>query len=290
MRSMTGIGNGRAREGRRELRVEIRSVNHRFLDVALRLPDALASFETELRQRLQEVVDRGRLSVAVEFEQSEVPLVVRFDEAFVRAFVEESRRVAQQHGLRDDLGVRDLAAIDRAFVVEEAELEEDLARRLLFAAFDDALDAYQTMRAAEGDKLAAELARRIDRVAEQVEIVRGQAERIPDELRRRLEERLEKMGAKDAVDPQRLAQEVVLLVDRATVHEELERMDSHLAQFRETLGAEGPVAKRLGFLLQEMHREVNTTGSKSSDLTITNAVVRMKEEIENVREQIQNLE
>lgn len=290
MRSMTGIGHGRAHEDRRELRVEIRSVNHRFLDVVVRLPDAFQSFETELRQRLQEVVDRGRLTVTVESDQRDVPIEVRFDEAFVRAFVEESRRVAQLHGLEDDLGVRDLAAIDRAFVVEESTLDEDVARRLLFAAFDDALASYQAMRGAEGAKLASELTKRIDRVAEQVEIVRGQADRIPDEMRRRLEERLEKMGAKDAVDPQRLAQEVVLMVDKATVHEELERMDSHLAQFRETIATDGPVAKRLGFLLQEMHREVNTTGSKSSDLTITNAVVRMKEEIENVREQIQNLE
>lgn len=287
---MTGIGHGSAHDDTRELRVDIRSVNHRFLDVVMRLPDAFSVFETELRQRIQDVVDRGRLSVTVEFEQTVPQLEVQFHEPFVRAFVEEARRVAQLHGLTDDLSIRDLAGIDRAFVVKEAALDESVARRLLFTAFDAALADYQSMRSAEGGKLAVDLGGRIDRIAEQLEIVRAQAARIPDELRRRLEERLERMGAADAVDPQRLAQEVVLLVDKATVHEELERMDSHLAQFRETLGAEGPVAKRLGFLLQEMHREVNTTGSKSSDLTITNAVVRMKEEIENVREQIQNLE
>jgi uncharacterized protein (TIGR00255 family) len=113
---------------------------------------------------------------------------------------------------------------------------------------------------------------------------------VPAELRRKLEQRLERMGAGDAVDPQRLAAEVALLADRSTVSEEIERMESHLTQFRETLGGGGAGAKRLGFLLQEMHREVNTTGSKSTDLQITDAVVRMKEELENLREQIQNLE
>jgi len=290
MRSMTGIGHGVAHDDQREVRIDIRSVNHRFLDVVLRLPDAFTTFETEIRQRLQKVVDRGRLSVTVEFDQAEPQVDVRFNEAFVRAFVAEARRVAKEHDLAEDLSIRDLAAIDRAFVVEQGAVDEDVCRRLLFEAFDFALVSYQEMRTKEGDTLAVELGKRIDRVAEQVEIVREQAARIPDELKRRLEERLQRMGAQDAVDPQRLAQEVVLLVDKATIHEELERLDSHLVQFRETLGAEGPVAKRLGFLLQEMHREVNTTGSKSSDLTITNAVVRMKEEIENVREQIQNLE
>ncbi len=290
MRSMTGIGHGRAHDGTNELRVEIRSVNHRFLDVVMRLPDAFASFETELRQRLQEVVDRGRLSVSLDFERTTPDLEVTFHEPFVKAFVIEARRIAKQHGLRDDLGVRDLAQIERAFVVRERELPEEVLRPLLDRAFDQALDDYQTMRAAEGAKLRDDLRARIDRIEQHVQSVRERADEVPAELRRRLEERLERMGAKDQVDPQRLAAEVVLLVDKATVHEELERMESHLAQFRETIAGEGPAAKRLGFLLQEMHREVNTTGSKSSDLTITDAVVRMKEEIENIREQIQNLE
>ena len=290
MRSMTGIGHGRARDGARELRMEIRSVNHRFLDVVVRLPDAFAEFETELRQRLQDTVDRGRLSVVADFDGADAPLEVRFDEAFVKAFVEAARRIAVQNSLHDDLGVAQLAQIERAFTVVEAVLPEDTRRRLLFEAFDQALASYQTMREAEGAKLADDLGARMDRVEQQLQTVKARSDEVPAQLRRRLEERLEKSGAKDAVDPQRLAAEVALLVDRATIHEELERMESHLAQFRETLRQEGPAAKRLGFLLQEMHREVNTTGSKSTDLEITNAVVRMKEEIENVREQIQNLE
>jgi len=287
---MTGIGHGRAHDGTNELRVEIRSVNHRFLDVVMRLPDAFASFETEIRQRLQEVVDRGRLSVTLEFEQTTPQLEVTFHEPFVKAFVVEARRIARAHGVRDDLSVSDLAQIDRAFVVREKDLPEEILRPLLDRAFDQALDDYQTMRAAEGAKLRDDLSARVDRIERHVQAVSERAQEVPAELRRRLEERLERMGAKDQVDPQRLAAEVVLLVDKATVHEELERMESHLSQFRETIAGEGPTAKRLGFLLQEMHREVNTTGSKSSDLTITDAVVRMKEEIENIREQIQNLE
>ena len=123
-----------------------------------------------------------------------------------------------------------------------------------------------------------------------MKVVGERAGEVPAELRRKLEQRLERMGAGDAVDPQRIAAEVALLADKATVSEEIERMESHIAQFRETASDGGAGAKRLGFLLQEMHREVNTTGSKSTDLQITDAVVRMKEELENLREQIQNLE
>ncbi len=290
MHSMTGIGNGRARREGCELRLEIRSVNHRFLDLSFRLPAAFAEFEARLRTRLQDAIDRGRVSVTAHFERAEPVLDVRFHEPFLRAYVAEARRMAKRHGLRDDLSIGQITQLDEAFTVREKELPARLRRELLEEAFDQALTRYQKMRATEGRKLGRDLLKRIDRIEKHMKVVRSRAEVVPSEIRRKLEERLARMGASDAVDPQRLAAEVALLVDRATVHEEIERMDSHLAQFREAVASGGPVAKRLGFLLQEMHREVNTTGSKSNDLAMTEAVMRMKEEIENLREQIQNLE
>jgi uncharacterized protein (TIGR00255 family) len=146
------------------------------------------------------------------------------------------------------------------------------------------------MREKEGGKLARDLGRRLTRVEKELAIVRRRSQGMGRELRERLEHRLRLAEAKDAVDPQRLAAEVALLVDRATISEEVERLESHLGQFRESLASEDPVAKRLGFLLQEMHREVNTTGSKAVQIEVTHAVVRMKEELESMREQIQNLE
>lgn len=290
MRSMTGMGIGQAHRGETSVRVEIRSVNNRFLDLGFRIPSALSEFEAGLRDRIQKSVTRGRVSVTVELERGQRDLQVRFNEPFVEAVLRSAREIADRHGLEADLDLADLMNLEDVFTVREAELPEDLAHELLDQAFAEALAGYTAMREAEGAKLRDDLLRRIDTIVQQLGRVRERADEVPKELRRKLEQRLERLNASDAVDPQRLAAEVALLADKATVSEEIERLESHLDQFRETVDDGGAGAKRLGFLLQEMHREVNTTGSKSTDLEITDAVMRMKEELENLREQIQNLE
>ena len=290
MRSMTGIGHATAREGKLALTLEIRSVNHRFLDLAFRVPSAFSEFEPLVRDRLQAEIDRGRVTVNFDFEQRQPQLEVRFHEPFVEAFVKEARRVARKHGLQDDLSVKDLAGMTEAFVVREKEIPQKLRRGLLDQALDKALQNFQRMRETEGRKLGKDLASGLKKIEVQMKVVRKHADSIAGDVERRLKERLERAGAADVVDPQRLAAEVALLADKATIREEIERMDSHLAQFHDALKEKGPVSKRLGFLLQEMHREVNTTGSKSNDLRVTDAVVRMKEQLENLREQIANVE
>lgn len=290
MRSMTGMGIGQAHAGSTAIRVEIRSVNNRFLDLAFRMPPALAEFENGLRERVQAAVTRGRVTVNVELERGQDDVEVRFNEPFINAVLESAREVAQKQGLEADLDLADLMNLDAAFEVHEADLPKDTVARLLEEAFGQALGGYSQMRESEGAKLRDDLLRRIDAIETHMKVVAERAGEVPAELKRKLEQRLERMGAGDAVDPQRVAAEVALLADKATVSEEIERMESHVVQFRETASGGGAGAKRLGFLLQEMHREVNTTGSKSTDLQITDAVVRMKEELENLREQIQNLE
>jgi uncharacterized protein (TIGR00255 family) len=290
MRSMTGMGIGQAHEGNLSVRVELRSVNNRFLDLSFRLPPALTDFEPKLRDRVQQAVSRGRVTVAIEFDRGVEDLGVEFNEPFLAAFLESAKDLARRHGLDADLDLGDLLALEDAFTVRESELDPGRAESVLDQAFDEALGDFTAMRETEGAKLRDDLARRIASISEQMSVVAEKAERVPAELRRKLEERLKRFGASDAVDPQRLAAEVALLADKATISEEIERMESHLAQFRQALSEGGAVAKRLGFLLQEMHREVNTTGSKSTDLEITSAVMRMKEDLENLREQIQNLE
>lgn len=290
MRSMTGMGIGQAHRGETSVRVEIRSVNNRFLDLAFRMPNALAEFEADLRDRLQQAVTRGRVNVTVEFDRGQGALDVSFNEPFIEAVLGSAREIAEKHGLDADLDLADLMNLDNVFTVREAELEPELKQKLLEDAFEQALRGYTAMREAEGAKLRDDLLKRIDTIDANLAKVRARADQVPIELRKKLELRLERSGAGDAVDPQRLAAEIALLADRATISEEIERMESHLAQFRETVNDGGAGAKRLGFLLQEMHREVNTTGSKSTDLQITDAVMRMKEELENLREQIQNLE
>jgi len=290
MRSMTGIGSGVARQDGVALRVEIRSVNHRFLDVVVRAPSALAEAEASLRQRMAEAIDRGRVTINVELERRVPEVDLQVNEAFVAEFVKRARALAKRHRIPEQISLTQILALPEAMSVREKQLPPKTLAALLDAATDQALKRFQTMREKEGRALARELLKRLKVVARHNKQVKANAAAVPQDLRTRLEERLRKLGAADAVDPQRLAAEVALLADKATVAEEVERLDSHLGQFEESVKSGEPVAKRLGFLLQEMHREVNTMGSKSTHLAITDAVLRMKEEIENLREQIQNLE
>jgi uncharacterized protein (TIGR00255 family) len=287
---MTGIGTGRAKIDDLSLQLELRSVNHRFLDLSLRLPPALSDLEPHLRQRIAAVVDRGRITVNAELESQVSRLEVEFDRVALEEFLSSARRLARDLDVEDDLRLSSLVNVEGIFRRREKEIPRKRREELLDRALEQALERFQRMREKEGGKLARDLGRRLTRVEKELAIVRRRSQGMGRELRERLEHRLRLAEAKDAVDPQRLAAEVALLVDRATISEEVERLESHLGQFRESLASEDPVAKRLGFLLQEMHREVNTTGSKAVQIEVTHAVVRMKEELESMREQIQNLE
>jgi len=287
---MTGIGSGRAKVEDLSLNLELRSVNHRFLDFAVRLPTPLSDLEPRLRQRIEKVVDRGRITVSAELQARHSQLTVDFDKEYLQDFVKSARSLARELKVEDDLSLSSLLAVEGVFQRREREIPRKLREQLLDQALDQALERFQSMREKEGRKLARDLTARLGRIERELKVVRKHSTSMGAELRQRLEQRLKAARAKDAVDPQRMAQEVALLADRATISEEVERLESHIGQFRESLEQDLPVAKRLGFLLQEMHREVNTTGSKAVQLPVTNAVVRMKEELESMREQIQNLE
>jgi uncharacterized protein (TIGR00255 family) len=281
---------GSARKQGCTLRVELRSVNHRFLDLNIRMPSLFNEEEQRLRDKLSTAIDRGRVTVSVEFERPQSTVQLEVNDAFVRAYVESARKLARKHKLDDHVELDRVLALPEALRVREPEIPQSVLHELLESATSQALKRFQTMRDREGKQLASELTKRLGIIEAQTAKVKKGAAKVPAEIRRRLEERLAKLNAKDAVDPSRLAAEVALLVDRASITEEIERLESHCKQFRSCLKSTGPSAKRMGFLLQEMHREVNTTGSKSNDLSITQAVLVMKEELEGLREQIQNLE
>lgn len=290
MRSMTGMGAVAVKGEGVTLRVEMRSVNHRFFDLSLRAPSRLSAYEPLIRDRVVARLARGRVTVSLELDLDQRHGEVMVDEEFVASYLKAARRLARRQKLPGEIDIAHVVNLPEAFIVRERGIPEKVLKALVVEAVDKALDRLDTMRVKEGRALVRELRRRCKALSGHRRIVQERARDLPAQLRTRLEDRLSEVGARDVVDPQRLAQEVVLLAEKATITEEIERLGSHLEQFEETLSAQEPGAKRLGFLLQEMHREVNTMGSKSSDLTITDRVVRMKEEIENMREQIQNLE
>lgn len=281
---------GSAPMGAGRLFVEARSVNHRFLDVKARMPRELTEFGTFLEQLARQRLSRGRIELGV-----------RYDGAGQGSVVVDRQRAIDVFraldGLRRDLGVSEplsitvLASIPDLFV-SAFQGDPDGVRIALAQAFEGAVQSLNAMRTSEGANLAAELSRCLHALDELVDDVSNRAHELPARYRTRLRERLARLidGQDVALDPGRLEQEVVLFADRADITEELARMRSHASQFVALLSTQEPVGRRLEFLLQEMARETNTLGSKTSGAEIAQRVVEMKVEIEKMREQVQNVE
>lgn len=298
LRSMTGFGVTEVAGRGYKITAELRSVNHRFLDIALRLPRPLQNFEDEIKTRLRDRIDRGRLSLTFTFDAQEDVESVTLNENLVGAYVRAGREVAQRLGLgalENDAAaagplIAAILAQPEVLSRTTRDLDEQALRAGLFECIDRVVTQADEMKRREGRALGEDLQKRITHVAASLARVKELAPSVPREAKVNLESRLRKLLEGGDVDPQRLAQEAALLADRSDITEECVRLDSHLHQFEDTMRSEEQGARRLGFLLQEMHREVNTIGSKTGNLEIIQQVLVMKEEIEKLREQVQNLE
>ena len=291
---MTGYGQAVAETPRVRVTIEVRSVNNRFADLKLRLPDVLVPFEPELRRAVLARVKRGRVEIDLRVEpvgSAGSPVTLNRDT--VTAVLAAWKTLREEFGVT---GEGDLATLMRVPGVldlgaKTSELD-DFGHAAIRAALDEALGALDTARSREGALLATDLVARLDRMAEVLAEVQARAAAVPEALRRKLLERVEQLAAGVPIDPARLAQEVAFLADRADVTEETVRLSGHLAQARAFLSRPDgePVGKRLDFLLQEIHRETNTIASKSPDLEMSRSALVLKAEAEKIREQIQNLE
>lgn len=288
---MTGFGTADGQVGRTRVTVELRSVNHRFFNPSIKLPSSLARFEGDVREALRRTISRGHITATARVERAESSAATaQIDEERFATYVQRLQSLQATHGLQGPLDVGTVLRMPD--VVVAAPDEESGTAEELVGIVDRAATALTASREAEGARLAKTLTERIDAVASAVERI---AARAPERLtaqRDRLRERVAELAGGVQVDEQRLVQEIAILADRLDVSEELDRFASHLEAFRQTLRAAQPdgVGKRLGFLLQELLREANTTGSKANDATITRDVVAIKEELERIREQVENLE
>jgi len=291
---MTGYGRGQREQSGLSVAAEIRTVNHRFADVQLRMPRTLAALEPEFRRSIGQRLGRGRADVFVRLEYPQGrPCRVEINHSLVTGLVEASTR------LREDLGVEgalDLATVLRfpdAVSTRTGQDEPDeQAHDLVREAIDEALAAVLVMRAAEGALIVSDLEPRLARVEELRQAIEQRAAVVPDEARRRLEQRLEELIPQGAgLAPGRLEAEVALLADRADITEELVRLGGYVQQTRELLTSsrDDVNGRRFDFLLQELNREVNTIGSKAGDSSIGTDVVELKQELERIREQVQNV-
>lgn len=291
LKSMTGFGRGEHTSPRAHYRVEVQAVNHRFVEVRARVPRRLWHLEHQIQREVQQRFGRGRFEVHLsERLLIEPPRAIRVDRAAAREFVAAVRALREELGLPGDLSVEALAGLRDLVSFEEAEEEAGAAWEEIRPALEQAFADLEAMREKEGAALAADLRHRLDLLERGLTAVLARAPGTVAAYRARLQERVAALAAGVPLDPGRLEQEVVLFADRADISEEGARLASHLAQFRDLLEAPGPHGRKLEFLLQEMHREVNTLGSKAADASIAAEVVTMKAELEKMREQIQNVE
>ena len=294
IKGMTGFGGGAAERDGVRFEVEIKGVNNRFLDSRVKLPGEFAGLEAELKQKIQARVARGRVDAVVGITAGRpdgVRLEVR--RALVEAYLDAARQLKRKHRLGGAIGVDQVLGFPGVVqVVPEAGLDPATAGATLRHAFDAALDAFDGMRAAEGDRLAADLLARLGEINEETRLMSEEAARQPALQGERLRARLAVILDGDRrIDPARLAQEVALLADRVDITEELVRLRGYLEQARGLLeNPPGPVGKTLDFVMQEMNREANTISSKSEALPICQAALRVRSIVEAIREQVQNLE
>jgi uncharacterized protein (TIGR00255 family) len=290
IRSMTGFGAGRGAVGGEELDVEVRSVNHKYCEVKARLPRELLALEQDAVRAVKERLARGGVEVSLRRTAvggAVAPQVdVALAESYARAFAEVQKRL----GLPGTVTLGDVLAAEGVIRLAERAVDVEGARAALRIGLSAALDALVGMRAREGEALARDLVARLEAVEGAVARVAELSPQIVEQQRKRLSERIAELTGGVALDPARLVQEVALFADRTDVAEEITRLRSHVAQVRALVRGDEPAGRKLDFLVQEMHREVNTIGSKSQSAELASIVVGLKAEIERMREQVQNVE
>jgi len=291
IRSMTGYGHAELERDGQRLSAEIRSVNHRFADISVRAPKLVSLFEDQIRMLIQNRFSRGKLNLTITWAGAgEEGEVLRVNESVVDRYVSLLDQLRARYNLESGLDLRTLAQLPDVFSWEHTELSDEQTWDMLKHVVGDACDNMAAMKEREGQALERDLKHRLDIVREQLRCVSTRAPSRPGEAKDRLINRLNALLADVELAPNRLAQEVALMVDRLDCTEECVRLAAHLEQFQSLI--EGPelAGRKLNFLLQEMNREANTIGSKSNDVEITRAVIVIKEEIERLREQVQNVE
>lgn len=288
--SMTGYGRCTLAQDGREVTIELKSVNHRFLDLAFRMPRSFAFLENDMRAHISNKLARGHVDIFVTYKNSrDDARKVTLDSALLGEYLTTLRQGGIDHMLGDNLRLRDVLSMQDVLTVEEADEDQQALSALTLSALDTALDSLCAMRRREGEAMRGDVETRLDTLERTAHAIDERAPQWLEEYRQRLRARIEEI-CQMQLDEARLTQEVALVADKAAVDEETVRLRSHIAQMRDLLKQSEPAGRKLDFLVQEMNREVNTTGSKSSDLILTGMVVDAKAELEKIREQIQNIE
>ena len=291
IRSMTGYGRAVQTIDGREITVELRSVNNRYLDCTVKLPRMFSFAEDSVKNRVKAAVSRGKVDVYIGVNTAQAADVqVAVNRPVLESYLAALRQIESEYGVRDDVTVMSLARLPDVFSVEKTEEDEQKLTQDILSVAEEAIARYNTMRETEGAALEADLRSRAATILERVALVEQRSPVTVAEYRERLRQKMQEVLQNTAIDEGRILQEAAIYADRIAVDEETVRLRSHLAQLGDMLTKGGAIGRKLDFLLQELNRETNTIGSKCNDLELSNIVVEMKAELEKIREQTQNIE
>lgn len=292
LRSMTGFGRGTYSENGKEFTVEIKSVNHRYIDFYIKLPRQIAFLEERVRELVSKSLFRGKVDIYITFEdRSDDSKNVTLDEALANAYIQAIEKLKQKFNLADDISVSLVSRFPDVLRIEKNEDDEEQLWRVLSNAIETAVTSLIQMREKEGNELRISLLQKADNMEQIIKQISDRSPEVVLEYKQKLENRIKELLNQQTVDENRIAMEVAIFADRCSIDEELVRLGSHLVQLRDILAIQNqPVGRKLDFLVQEINREINTIGSKSNDILITKSVLELKSETEKIREQIQNIE
>lgn len=291
IRSMTGYGRGEVLKGGKSFSVEIKTLNHRFSDISIKIPRQISFLEERVRETVNREISRGKIEVCIVYEDAgEKERNIRLDESLAETYIKALEIIRDKFNVKDDITVSLVAKFPDVIKIEDAEEDEEELWTLLKEALGTAIEAVIKMRENEGKKLEDSLLSKLELIEGKLNEIKKRAPEVVKEYKRKLESRIKELLEQNLPDESRLAMEVALFADKCSIDEEITRFQSHIIQMRETLQLREPVGKRLDFLVQEMLRETNTINSKANDLVIIKEALDIKNEIENMREQIQNIE
>lgn len=291
IKSMTGFGRFEVSDAERKMIVEMKAVNHRYLDINMRMPKKLCFFESAIRNFLKKYVQRGKIDVFITYEDyTENKICLRYNEEIAKEYVAYLKQLEETFGLENDIKVSDLSKYPEVLILEEHSVDEKELWKLLEQTLEGAVKQLTDTRIEEGGHLKKDLFQKLDAMLEIVEFIEQRSPEVLKEYKKKLEEKVKELLENAQLDESRILTEVTIFADKICVDEEIVRLKSHIESTKTTLQEGGSIGRKLDFIAQEMNREANTTLSKANDLEISNRAIDLKTEIEKIREQIQNIE
>ena len=290
VKSMTGYGKSSLSINSREYQVEIKTVNHKYIDINIRMPRVISYLEEDIRKEIASKIKRGKVDISINFENySKEGNNVRINTELAKMYIENLRKLAEEENLSSNIEVADISRLPDVLTIKN-DFDENKIKEELLVAVRDSINQLLIMRENEGKKISEDIKVKISQIEGKIQEIFALSTGLIEEYVVKLEARIKELLKTEELDKSRLMQEVVIYADKCSVEEEITRMKSHILQLRNLIETNEPTGKKLDFLIQEMNRETNTIGSKANNLEITNGVIDIKTELEDIREQIQNIE